>query len=186
MPDHPILRKLRVSIVPYQISAQRLRRSPVYVAHTVHSYLTDITAALLGVGVTHPIIQRIAGQPASAPFPWLPPLGFAVLAAWVVLKVYVAQTEGARIAPLRLSCWREFLRIGRQVNAAIALPDPMPRLEEIQAAIEAVVDRHIAEGAWPWQGPAPDVDELVAAAIERIKNSFEEQWLQPPSGPQGR
>jgi len=62
---HPVERKLEQSILPYFVSAEKLRWQPFYLAYSFYIYTHDLLAALVGVGVSHPLLRVFVGGESS-------------------------------------------------------------------------------------------------------------------------
>jgi hypothetical protein len=160
--DHPLVAKLRRDILPYFVSGERLARLPLYRAHRFYSYSHDLFAAAAGFGLTHPLIQTLsAGSTASLPAtlggngPFAVALGGVAALAWAVLKVYVGREDAEKRASLARSCAKQLRQVELKLVRALGNADPMAELGKLYEDIIAIVDRHIAEDAWPWGVPRP-------------------------------
>jgi hypothetical protein len=42
------------------------------------------------------------------------------------------------------------------------------------------VDRSIQEGAWPWNGPNPNVSSEIDELLDQLCSQYEEGWAEVP------
>lgn len=190
MSDHPVKRKLRQAILPYCVSAQKLKWQPLFLTYGFYAYVHDFLAALVGAGIAPPLIGLFGdGQGGSegarqitaavAEFdniPWYISVAFFAFLLWTILKVIVTRASGEKRAALAQSCRKEFRRLEARLQSELSQPNPMPALNEIEKEVRALVDRNIAEDAWPWRGPAKGIDEQVEKELDEISRRFEQNW----------
>lgn len=181
--DQRVVRKLAHEILPYVISAERLRRVPRYVAWYTFTWVRDILAFLSGTGAAgHTTWKAVAGDAPLPPTLVGLPTGIAVViavvaAAYAVLRAIVARDDGEKKAVLATSCRRDFQILGRRLRTALGKSDPMPDLVSLQAEIHAVVDRHMGEGSWPFQDTFADgISEDVASRTSSLVAQYHSFW----------
>ena len=120
---------------------------------------------------------------ASVPM-WLyyPTLVFAL--AWIVLRVAFNREEGQKRAVLARSCTQMMKQVEAKLHRVLLKQDPMAGLNGlVDEQIAPTVDRNIQENAWPWAGPAPDIDQEVEKQLVRLCSKFESNWT--PVDPTG-
>src|SRR5579885_573809 len=135
----PVVRKLANEILPWFVSAEELRKKPLYVAHKAYSWTRDTLAGLTGFGLSHPLAKVIAGEgtdlgAAISKMPvWLMILTGAAATAWVVLKAFVTKDDGEKKAMLAASCRKEFMSLNLRLRSALQHQRPLKALVAIQA-----------------------------------------------------
>ncbi|MBZ5614666.1 MAG: hypothetical protein LAO23_11705 [Acidobacteriia bacterium] len=192
MPKHPARRTLERDVLPYLVSARRLRRQWFFRLHALFGYTTDLVVALTAIGVTTPLLallgvaggrEKEATQApaltavlASVPN-WLYfPTGVLVI-AWIVLRVAFNREEGQKRAVLAKSCTQVLRQAEANLAMALGKPDPMPALNELlEKSIRPTVDRNIQENSWPWTPFAPGIEEEVSKEVSRLCASYEADW----------
>jgi hypothetical protein len=189
MADHPVRRKLQRDVLPYLVSACRLRTQWFYRLHVVFGYTTDLVVALTAIGVTTPLLRLFGGSGATetagqkvatlaealATIPyWLYyPTGVLVI-LWVVLRVAFTREEGQKRAVLAKSCTQVLREAEAKLPRVLGKPDPMPDLNELlERQIASTVDRNIQEKAWPWTPFAPNIDDEVDQDLARLCTRYE-------------
>ena len=188
MSDHPVRRKLRGTVIPYVVSAKRLRKQPIYIAHWVHVYTNDLLAAMIGLGLANPVLRLFSGEDASAAqvmksfgeTAWaIPTIVAAVL--WALFKIILTRQGAEKRAVLMRSCRTEFETYQFEITETLGAGDPLDGLNEIYERIMGTVKRHLAERAWPWpSGHAPDIDLEVDREVEALCRKYESGWAPPP------
>ena len=191
MSDHLVRRTLQRDVLPYLLSARRLRRQWFYRLHVVFGYATDLIAAFAAIGVATPFLSLLGavGQPPDHSVSpsmasslktlptWLIYPAAVVVVAWIVLRVAFNREEGQKRAVLAKSCTRVLHRVEAQLADALAKADPMPALTELlETDIRPSVDRNIQEDAWPWAPFAPQIDDEVAHELEVLCKRYERDW----------
>jgi hypothetical protein len=183
--------KIRYSIVPYLVSGELLKKSPINRLYEVYQYCEYIFAALVGVGVSTPLLRQLMAvhDPASGSskasasanltdltFVW--PTFFALL-VWIGLNAYLKINDGQKRALLARSCSGQLQRQAFLTHEAVKIEDAqdaLNKLVEIQQAVTQIVDRAIPEGAWPWSGPAPNIDRAVNERTASLVLMFPAGW----------
>lgn len=183
--DHPVAQKLQRDVVPYLVSADQLVKRPVFVAYSVYSIIGEFLTGLAGVGLAPPLLKTMSGSPPAetGDRAWMTPLAVVLLVAWVLLRIAATSNEGAKRATLMRSCRREVQQVRARLARELSAPEAMTALEAIQKEISALVDRHIAEGSWPWSPVHPRADELAAPEVERLVRKYGGGWASPPPAP---
>lgn len=177
-------------VVPYFVSAEALSRRPLYVAHAAYAYARDLLAGATGAGLGHPVVAALSGdapQGLAAAVGTMPPwLGVVtVLSAlsMAVLKVAVSRGDGEKRAALAASCRKEFRILGKRLRDELSSPNPLPGLAALQRDLGAIVDRHMAEDSWPWDGPKPGADVPTAARVDALVAAYAANWSAIPREP---
>jgi len=148
---------------------------------------------LAGLGIA-PQVLRFFNQPsndssakgslveAARSLPgWLPWLTIVLALIWIALKTFVVQSDGAKRSQLAKSCRRQFRVLGARMHSELAKPDPMPGLLKIEAEITSLVDRNIAEDAWPWAGIASNTEPPTTKMINELLKRFQTTWSPAPA-----
>lgn len=192
MEDHPVRRKLHRDILPYLVSARRLRTQWYCRLYVVFGYATDLIVALTAIGITTPLLRLVgdagatgaAGQQGAtlaevlATVPsWLYyPTGVLII-LWILLRVAFTREDGQKRAVLARSCTQMLREVEAKLHRVLLKPDPMPELNELlEKQIALIVDRNIQENAWPWAPFAPGIDEEVDADFVKLCERFESGW----------
>lgn len=188
--EHPVKMKLRNEILPWVESASLLSKQWFYRLHILFGYATDVTIGLGSIGIGIPLLALLT-QPIESKTPsttnvltllprdprWLYYLTALCVVGWIVLRVAFSREEGQKRAVLAKSCRQTMKQVEARLYQVLAQQDPMPELNKIlDEQITPSVDRNIQEYAWPWSGPAPDVDRLVEAKLEILCKKFSSQW----------
>jgi hypothetical protein len=195
MPTHPVKRKLEQAILPYVVSAEKLKRQPAYVTYDVYSYAHELLIAVVALGVAPPLLSLFAsdagssGNPSTvssaldalkkAP-PWLAVISVVALAIWLLLKLFISRENVAKRAVLARSCRKEMRQLSLNLRDELQSANPMPGLQGIQEAISELVHRHIQEESWPWDGPSDNIDRPLRERLDRLCHQFEQNWLPVP------
>lgn len=200
-PTHPVRQILERGILPYLISARRLKRQPFYIAYNIHVYSRDILAGLIGIGLSAPAMKLFAGalgDTSSAkgaaeagltqiPSPWVA----VVIAAAVVmvsLRVYVNNSKADERAILLRKCASDMRAASINLYTILDTADPMNALIDMRNKLAAIANSHV--GAWPWDyEPAPGIEAEVQERVRRLCETFSVNWvmtqgiqqLSPPS-----
>jgi len=184
----PVVRKLANEILPWFVSAEELRKKPLYVAHKAYSWTRDTLAGLTGFGLSHPLAKVVAGEStdlgaAIAKMPhWLMILTAGAAVSWVVLKAFVTKDDGEKKAMLAASCRKEFMSLNLRLRSALQHQRPLKALVAIQAEVTAIVDRHIAEGSWAFENDdilAPKIHEKVRRRTIDLVTQHLSSWEEP-------
>jgi hypothetical protein len=207
MAGHPVRRSLQRDVLPYIVTARRLRKQWFYRLHSIFGYTTDFIVALTAIGVSTPLLTLIgsvssAGNKEAAQSPplrdvlssvpqWLYfPLVFIII-TWIVLRVTFNREEGQKRAVLAKSCAQVLRQSEASLHAVLSKSDPMPGITELlEKKIRPTVDRNIQENAWRWVPFAPGIDDEVGKDLEALCSRYEMDWApigalgfrQPPSG----
>lgn len=195
MAEHPVRRKLEQAILPYTVSAERLRMRPVYLTYGVYSYAHELLIAVVGLGIAPPLLSLFStdfSRPSNrgtianavsawgkAP-PWLVAITAIALIVWLLLKILINREDVAKRAVLARSCRKEMRQFTMRLRDELQKSDPMPGLQKIQGAISDLVYHHIQEDLWPWDGPAENIDGSVRAKLERLCKQFGNNWQPAP------
>lgn len=196
-PTHPVRQILESGILPYLISAKKLRRQPFYVAYNIHVYSRDILAGLIGVGISSPVMKLFAeslGENQSAKgaseagLMHIPPPWFAVVIAAAVvmvsLRVYVNNSKADERAILLRKCASDMRAASFNLYTILDTADPMNELIEMRNKLTAIANSHV--GAWPWDfEPPPGIQAEVQERVGRLCVRFGARWLTAPGIQQG-
>lgn len=176
---HPVESKLRTELIPYFVSAEKLRWRLLYVAYEIYAYASDLLAALVGLGFASPILQAMQGN--KIELQGLPVMGVVALLIWITLKIYISRNEGEKRSTLAKSCRRQFRKFSAELNRGLATPTPMPQLVKLQEEITSLVDRHIMEDAWPWAPLAKNIESRVEREVKALCDQYGSGWAKPPA-----
>lgn len=190
MIDHPVKRKLRNDILPYLVTARRLRKQWFYLSYVVFGYTTDLLVALGAVGVGWPALSSIlvsqegknpgsgtvAEAMASVPAPIAYPLGI-LLILWVVWRVAFNREDGQKKAVLAKSCSHAMRQAEAKLPRILDDPNPMPAIIKLyEEILIPTLDLGVPEGAWPWAPFAPSVEAEVEKQLSELCQKYESQW----------
>lgn len=177
-------------VVPYFVSAEALSRRPIYVAHAAYAYSRDLLAGATGAGLGHPVVMALSGDAPQgivavleAMPPWLGALTVLSASSMALLKVVVSRGDGEKRAALASSCRKEFRILGKRLRDELASANPLPGLAVLQRDLSAVVDRHMAEDSWPWDGPKPGAESATAAKVDALVAAYAPNWSAIPRDP---
>jgi len=183
-----IERKLRHEILPYLITAEHLRRWRPLRIYTFYVYAGEVFVLLAGLGIATPITRALAdgkGSTSTGYSQLLDVLGSGYMAAasiallliWGLLKFYVRTEDLPKRCNLLKSSIRQCSQLSFQVKQAVAKPDPMPSLISIQDKLSYLIDRSIAEDAWP-DPVFPDIDHEVDKYLTGLIAPHKANWQQ--------
>lgn len=190
MPSHPVKRTLERDVLPYLVSARRLRRQWFFLLHSIFAYATDLIIALAAIGISTPFLGLL-GAPLDAQgdkppslttalgtLPaWLFLPAGALIIAWVLLRVTFNREDGQKRAVLAKSCTQVLRQAEANLPSALSKADPMPALTELlEKGIRPTVDRNIQENSWPWTPFAPSIELEVRKELERLCGLYESDW----------
>lgn len=190
MTEHIVRKTLRLRLLPYLVSAKRLRRQWFYQLHTVFGYTTDVTVALSAIGISLPFLtlagalantqeklpsSSLADALHSAP-PWLIFPATTVILLWLILRVAFIREHGQKRAVLAGSCFQQLREADASLHTILAEPNPMPELTKLLKKILPPVDRNIQDEVWPWTPFAPDIDDEVTRRLEELCALYESFW----------
>lgn len=204
MADHLVKRTLERDVLPYLVSARRLRRQWFYRLHTVFGYTTDAVVALAAIGISSPLFRLLGSVGSAADAADKPPTLASVLASvppalvyptaviivtWVVIRVAFNREEGQKRAVLARSCTQVLRQAEASLPTALGAADPMPALNEmLEKRIRPTVDRNIQDNSWPWTPFAPSIDADVKKEVTALCSHYETDWApvnpvlrQPPA-----
>jgi hypothetical protein len=197
--SHPVKRALQRDLLPYLVSARRLRRQWFCVAHLTYGVTTDLVVAFAAIGVTAPLLAMIGfaaagdgvkSQPgslsavvASVPRSLSVPT-IVILVAWIALRVWFNREDGQRRAVLASSCARTMRQAEASLPSWLSKADPMPDLTQLlEKNVRPTVDRNIQEQSWPWTPFAPEIDVEVEKEVALLCRRYEDAWT--PVSPLG-
>ena len=190
--SNPVKRKLSSELIPYFISADKLRSwKPLWI-YTLHRYLNEVFVLLIGLGFSHPILTFLSNfgvaesQSGKGPTvtsvlspTWLLVLATVCLVLWGLLKFYIKTTNLEARCALTQSCRRHFRHLQLQLVRCLSEPNPISKLTEIQEKIYEIVDRSIVEDAWPFNPIAPKISEEVKKKVDELVTRFGDRWSVP-------
>jgi len=187
---HAVERKLRYEMLPYLVTAQRLKAWPPMRIYATYLYAAELFVLLAGFGVATPVMRFLSGNPAGSGDAkqqtiveflgsgYMAFLSLVLLVIWGLLKFYVKTEDLPKKCNLLQSCISQCAGFGVQIRRAVADPNPMPTLIVIQAKLSDLVERNVAEGAWPYDGPEPGIQSLVDQQYEDLVAPFRGNWNQ--------
>ncbi len=185
MSGHPVKRALERDIVPYFISARKLRQQWFYRLHVAFGYTTDIAAAFAAVGVSLPVVDMFMAtenpekfQDALLQVPnelFFPAV--LILIFWIVLRVAFVREDGQKRAVLAKSNLQTLRLAEAKLPSALSNADPMPALTELlEKIIRPTVDSSIQANAWPWLPFAPDCGPETIRMVSELCQRYESDW----------
>ena len=153
--SNAIERKIRAEFSPYLVTARHHHRWMPYRVYVGYAYLGEVCVALAGFGLATPVSALIAhaqaapeaGGVASNAVTGLGWMSLALLLIWVVVKVYVHHERLDKRCSLRSSYGRQCRQMEEELLRALREDDPMPKLLTLQAKLNDLVDRSMAEDA---------------------------------------
>jgi hypothetical protein len=204
MASHPVKRTLERDVLPYLISARRLRLQWFFVLHSIFGYTTDLVVALAAIGITTPLLTflRSPVSPQNEPAPtqsfstvlgsvpiFLYYPAAALVIIWIILRVTFNREDGQKRAVLAKSCTQILRQAEANLPVSLRQSDPMPGLTELlEKRIRPTVDRSIQENSWPWTPFAPAIEAEVEKELNRLCGLYESDWapvdplgLRPPT-----
>jgi len=186
MPGHPVKRTLERDVLPYLVSAKRLRRQWFFILYLIFGYATDLVVALGAIGITAPVLVLLTGTDkdkpslatALSPVPsWLYFPAFILVLVWIFLRVTFNREDGQMRAVLARSCIQVLREAEGHLPNALSKSDPMPALTELlEKTIRPTVDRNIQENSWPWTPFAPRIEAEVDAKLNKLCGTYERDW----------
>ena len=192
MADHPVKHKLERDVLPYLVSARRLRGQWFYLLHTVFGYATDLIVALAAIGIASPLLEIIrfggAGGDDAAKAPALSDAlaslpralvlpGAILIVAWVAIRVVFTREEGQKRAVLARSCTNVLHGAEADLPKLLGTANPMPALTKLlETRIRPIVDQSVLEKAWPWAPFAPSVDTDVQKEVTALCARYQADW----------
>jgi hypothetical protein len=193
MAEHPVRRTLGRDLLPYLVSARRLRRQWFYRLHVIFGYTTDLVVALTAIGISTPLLSLVGSlsdtkkdmtqSPSlidvlnSIPGWLIYPAGLAVV-VWIVLRVTFNREEGQKRAVLAKSCFYQLRQAEASLPTILSKSDPRPEITSLlEKTIRPPVDRNIQEKAWPWTPFAPGIDAEVVVELDALCSKYEADWM---------
>jgi hypothetical protein len=193
--DHAILRKLADELLPWMICGKKVKQQWFVRLSAVNAYIGDASAALAGMGLGTPVIAAFQGNVPSGqnaievlktamPSGWFY-FGIVALAVWFVVRLIVQREDVVARALLAREYANNINALYKQLFEALSNSSPMPRILEIQKAVDARVNDAITRGFWPYDPPFPpdeDIEAELKAAVDGIRTKFMSKWDPPPPG----
>lgn len=194
--DHYVLMKLYAELLPWIIKGRAAKRRWFVHAATIYAFGGEIATTMTGLGVGAPVVAVFNGKPAAdqnafdvirtqfGAWFWV---GIAALAIWIALRITVSKSDATAKALYAKDCARGLSRLHADLYTALAAPNPMPRIAQIQEAVMRKVDEAIDKGVWPCDPPPPPHAEIkveLDAEIDHIRRSHMAGWAPPPAGAQ--
>jgi len=198
MPDPQVKRTLERDVLPYLVSARKLKRQWFYRFHTLFGYTTDLVVALAAIGVSSPLFNLLAAKDAGADAADKTPTlasalagipsflvypALLVIVAWVIIRVAFTREEGQKRAVLARSCIQNLREAEAELHKLLRVRRPLASLTEmLEKRIRPTVDRNIQESSWPWLPFAPNIQADVQKELNSLCSLYEEEW-EPGSEP---
>jgi len=188
---HAVEHKVRYEIVPYLVTAERLKLWPPLRIYILYAYLGEFFILLAGFGIAGPVMNFL--NPAGAQSStgknsvidslvhflgsgYLLIAALSLLVAWGLLKFYIRTEELEKRCNLLRSCMRQCWAMAVDLRGAVAEPNPMPRLLHIQQKLSDLVERNIVERAWVYAPFAPNIGPDVERECEDLIGPFRGNW----------
>lgn len=193
--DHYVLRKLCDELLPWMIGGRRLTRQWFVRLAWVYGYGGDLAAALAGLGIGAPVAALATGKVPDGknalailhdalPGYWFV-VGGVALVAWVILRLVVQRENAVARALLARDVTQSMKALYAELWRALAEADPMPKITEIQKAVDGKVQDAIRNSLWQWDPPPPPETEIgddLKSAVDQIRATFMARWAPPPAG----
>jgi hypothetical protein len=193
--DHYVLRKVSNQLLPWIICGRRLRSLWIVRLASFYGYIGDLAAALAGLGIGAPIAALISSgkaEPGKSALDVmrevLPPAWFVVgviaLVVWLALRLFIQKEDVIARALLARDCAHSMRALNQQLWIALADPNPMPAVTNIQKSVDDQVQNAIRNKVWPWD-PLPPSEEIASeltAATDELRRRFMNTWSPPPPG----
>jgi hypothetical protein len=193
--DHYILGKLHDELLPWMICARKVGRQWFVRLAAVFGYIGDFAAALAGLGIGAPAAALLQGKAADNKNALdvlrsvLPPgwfvAGVVALLVWAALRLVIQRQDVVARALLAREYARSIDSLYAKLFQALATPNPMPVIADIQKSVDDRVQDAIKNGIWPWSPPLPPPEALdpdLDNMIDRIRADYMHKWTTPPSG----
>ena len=184
--DPNIIQQLQVQILPFIIRAERLWRRPEYLAFSVYSYLRAVLAAVVGAGISAPILNFLNSLTSAAPessqatragiaqvpegLTWV---GLSIVVLLIGVQTYFAKREVEKRWVLAQSCRKEFRGLNTRAVQAMGSPDVVNQLAKIRNEVSTIYGRHYIEDSWPYPASEPGIDPLVEARLRDMVKQLE-------------
>jgi hypothetical protein len=188
---------LELSIIPYIISAKKLKWQPFYMAHSINSYSRDMLVGLIGVGLSTPVMVAVskalggpvaanaAGESAAGLLENIPPgwksFVIAALVISIALRVYVNQSKAEERAILAKTCSDDIRLASLNLTTILNKSYPDDDLLMMRNQIAAIAKNK----AWPWDyDTAPGINNEVQKRVNDLVARFGAKWTGQPTGQQ--
>jgi len=187
---HQVEHKLKYEIVPYLLTADRLRTWRPLRIYTFYVYFGEVFVLLAGFGLANPIMTFLTNgsvnnvTQASDKLTvihflgsgYAALVGICLLLGWGVLKFYVRREELEKRCNLLKSCILQCAQFNAKLHRAVAEEEPMGELKEIDERMADLVVQNILERAWPYNGPEPGIQPLVDSYCDELIAPFKGRW----------
>jgi hypothetical protein len=185
-----IQQRLRTQVLPFIISAERLKYYPPYLAFNIYAYLQALLAAIVGAGLSAPVLNFFNGilspekgtaaatgksavQIAEIP----PSLTWTAIVLAVVLiaaRTYFTRADLERKWVLAESCRKEFSKLNTELVAALLSGGNVEgQVETKRTAVATIYQRHNAEGSWPYAITEPGIEPQVETRLQFMMKQLE-------------
>ena len=198
MPDPQVKRTLERDVLPYLVSARKLKSQWFYRLHSIFGFTTDLVVALAAIGVTSPLLSLLTTKDGGSEAPdqasslaaalgvipsYLVYPAVILIVAWVIIRVLFTREEGPKRAVLARSCIQNLRQAEAELHNVLRVRHPTAGLNEIlEKRIRPTVDRNIQETSWPWFPFAPNIQLDVKKELSSLCSRYEEDW-EPGSEP---
>ena len=193
MPDQQVTRTLQRDVLPYLVSARKLKKQWFYRFYNIFGYTTDIVGALAAIGITSPflslLITKDGGSDATTQVPSLAaglsgvpaflvyPAGIVIF-AWVIIRVAFTREEGQKRAVLARSCIQNLRQVEADLHNVLRGQRPLAALNEmLEKRIRPTVDRNIQETSWPWLPFAPNIQSEIQTDLNSLHTLYQDGWV---------
>jgi len=195
--DHYILVKLHREVLPWIVASSRVDSQWFVRVGRADAYLSDIMAALVGLGVIGgPLAGLLSGKMTTGtsaldvlskalPGIWFF-VGFVALIAYIVVRVIIHQENVAERAVFARDCSRTMKGLSIQLFALLSEPDPMSKITQVQKSVNDTVANATKNSVWPYNPlpPREQIEEELDKITDQIRQSFMPAWVPAPPGEQ--
>ena len=194
--DHYVLKKLCNELLPWMIGGRMARKQWFVHVAGVYGYGAEIFTALAGVGIGAPVVAifqgKSDGKDATTVLREMLPgiwfwVGIVALVVWVVLRVVVNKNQAVERSLFARDCAKSMEKLHANLYQVLATPDPIAKINDIQASVMKRMEEAIDKGVWPFSPPAPpdaDIGLELTSQINNIRMNFMDGWQPPPPAPQ--
>lgn len=183
MPNTGLVKQtLKTSIVPPLIYGTKLSTQGFYFLYVIYSYLSDISAGLVGAGlISSGVVQGVLNEKNTGNFfessNWftLMAIGF-----WVLLKTYIINSNAQQKYQFAKSGQKALQSFELKLDGILKQGNPLPKLEELRKNIETTVDTTHSADAWPFFNANEKYKMELEEKVKHYCDSYELCWIDVP------
>lgn len=184
--EHPVKRKLRISIIPPLVVARKLSARGFYIAHVGYTYTNDLAIFLLGAGVLSSDVfgffEGNAIDTSNVEANLLIPLILLVI-AWGLIRIYVIRENTQQKFEFAKKGQQTFQNLEQklegilqQIESVKTLDELMKELDELLTNITEARSSLHSVGVWLFPPYPPKYDREISNWLNEICKQHEEYW----------